>query len=212
MRALPSRLLVITDRHQAKLPVEEIADRIFAAGAKWLLFRDRDMEAADRAALASALAATARRRGAFLSIGGDIELAERVEADGVHLQSPDAVIEARARFGMRRLIGFSAHSLADVMSARAARADYVSLSPIFPTPSKPGYGPPLGPEAIRQAADLSIPIVALGGITDQNTTACLVAGAAAVAVMGEVMRAERPEEVATALARAFSSEAGTGSR
>lgn len=203
MRALPSRLLVITDRHQAKLPIEEIAERFFASGGRWLLFRDRDMEIADRAALAASLAQAARRHEACLSIGGDIELAEHTEAEGVHLQSLDAVMAARARFGRRKLIGFSAHSLGDVVAAREARADYVSLSPIFPTPSKPGYGPPLGPEAIRQAADLSIPIVALGGITASNAAACLAAGAAAVAVMGEVMRAEKPEEVAAALAEAL---------
>ncbi len=61
------------------------------------------------------------------------------------------------------------------------------MSPIFPSPSKPGYGPPLGPDVFRAAAGV-LPLYALGGVTPENAPACLEAGAAGVAVMGEIMR------------------------
>ena len=62
------------------------------------------------------------------------------------------------------IIGVSAHSLADVAAAAATGADYVTLSPIFLTESKPGYGPALGIESLRTAAALGIPVLALAGV------------------------------------------------
>ncbi len=79
------------------------------------------------------------------------------------------------------------------MAAAAAGADYVTLSPVFESASKPGYGPCLGPESLRAAAArVPVPVVALGGVTAANAGSCLGAGAAAVAVMGPVMRAADP--------------------
>ncbi len=75
----------------------------------------------------------------------------------------------------------------------AAGADYVTLSPIFLTGSKPGYGPALGPAALaRIARRVGLPVLALGGVGPENARACLSAGAAGVAVMGGVMRAADP--------------------
>jgi thiamine-phosphate pyrophosphorylase len=70
----------------------------------------------------------------------------------------------------------------------------VTLSPIFLTASKPGYGPAVGLAALAAAARLSPgPVVALGGIGADNIAACLAAGARGIAVMGEIMRAADPE-------------------
>jgi len=75
-----------------------------------------------------------------------------------------------------------------------AGADYVTVSPVFVTASKPGYGPALGLDALGKAARLCPgPVVALGGIDAANLGACLAAGARGIAVMGEVMRAADPE-------------------
>ncbi len=89
----------------------------------------------------------------------------------------------------------SAHGLDDVVAAAAAQADYVTLSPIFATDSKPGYGPALGTAALRAAAECDVPVLALGGVTADTAAACLAAGACGVAVMGEIMRADDPARV-----------------
>jgi opacity protein-like surface antigen len=102
---------------------------------------------------------------------------------------------ARQRLGGAVLIGISAHSDADIAAAAAAGADYVTLSPIYPTASKPGYGPALGLSTISAATRHGIPIVALGGIAADRVGPTLGAGAAAVAVMGTVMRADDPERM-----------------
>ncbi len=91
------------------------------------------------------LAAQVARVGGALTIGRDVELAAQVGAAGVQLGDAAAVAPARARLGRGALLGVSAHSLAEVRAAREAGADYVTLSPIFLTASKPGYGPALGP-------------------------------------------------------------------
>jgi thiamine-phosphate pyrophosphorylase len=186
---LPGPLLVITDRHQARQPLETIATEIARGGGRWLLFRDKDLAAPERRDLAVRLARITAEHGVALSISADVELAAAVGAAGVHVRAAGEVARARARLAAA-VIGVSAHSLADVAAAAAAGADYVTLSPIFLTQSKPGYGPALGIETLREAAALGIPVLALAGITAATAGACLAAGASGVAVMGEAMRAQ----------------------
>ena len=188
-RSLPSRLLLVTDRHQAAVPLEEIVSEAVAAGARWVWLRDRDLPPAERRALAQRLLALMQAQGGFLSVGGDVALAAEIAADGVHLPAGTSVAAARARLGTRALIGVSAHGLAEIAAAAAAGANYVALSPIFATASKPGYGPALGMAALAQATRHGLPIIALGGITVDRADECLRTGAAGIAVMGEVMRA-----------------------
>jgi thiamine-phosphate pyrophosphorylase len=191
MKALPAPLLVITDRHQARHSIEAIAEAAAQAGARWLLLRDKDLEPPARRGLAARLAEIAGRQRMHLSVSRDVDLAAEYGAS-VHLQSATAVDAARRRLGPRAVIGVSAHGLGDVAAAAEAGADYVTLSPIFLTSSKPGYGPALGIAAIAPAAKLGIPVLALGGVTAGVVGACFDAGASGVAVMGEIMRSDDP--------------------
>ena len=84
---------------------------------------------------------------------------------------------ARVALGAGALIGVSAHDGAGAAAAVDAGADYVTLSPIFPSISKPGYGPALGLAAIREAS-ARVPVLALGGVTHETVAECLDAGAA----------------------------------
>jgi thiamine-phosphate pyrophosphorylase len=198
---VPLPLLVITDRHQARHPLEAIATAVGRGGGRWLLFRDKDLPARERRDLAVRLARIAAESGVALSISTDVELAAAVGAAGVHLQASDDVARAREQLG-DIIVGVSAHSLTDVASAAAAGADYVTLSPIFATESKPGYGPALGTEGLRAAATHAIPVLALAGLTAATAPACLAAGARGIAVMGEVMRADDPARVVRDLVEA----------
>jgi thiamine-phosphate pyrophosphorylase len=192
MKQLPSPLLVITDRHQARHSIEAIAEAVGEEGGRWLLLRDKDLEPPARRVLAARLAEIAGRHRMHLSVSRDVALAAECGAS-VHLQSAAAVGAARQRLGPGALIGVSAHGLGDVAAAAAAGADYATLSPIFLTSSKPGYGPALGIAAIGPAANLGIPVIALGGVTADLVRTCLDAGAAGVAVMGEIMRSDNPD-------------------
>jgi thiamine-phosphate pyrophosphorylase len=203
---LPGPLLVVTDRHQAARPLPALVGAIAAAGARWIWLRDRDLPEDERASLARALADVLAPRGGTLTVGADVALAEAVGAQGVHLRTAGAVAEARARLGAAALIGVSAHGLAEVRAARDAGADYATLSPIFATASKPGYGPALGLAGLAEAAALGLPLLALGGIEAGHAAACRRAGAAGLAAMGGVMRAADPAAQVRGLIAAFSED------
>jgi thiamine-phosphate pyrophosphorylase len=209
MRPLPGPLLVITDRHQARHSVETIAAAVGCGGGRWLLLRDKDLAREERRDLALRLAKIAAEHGVALSVSTDVGLAAEVGV-GVHLQAAAAVAPARSRLGSAAIIGVSAHGLDDVVAAAAAQADYVTLSPIFLTDSKPGYGPALGTAALRAAAERDIPVLALGGVTAETAAACLAAGARGVAVMGEIMRADDPARIVGDLVRACESASMRG--
>lgn len=191
--SLPSPLMVVTDRHGHPRPLHETVRAVLAGGGRWIWFRDRDLPDAERRVLGQTLADDVRAAGGVLTVGGDVDLALALGADGIHLPM-SALNGIRKRVGPGRTIGASAHSLGDVAEAASAGADYVTLSPIFPTASKPGYGPSLGPEAIAAARRYGLPIIALGGMDGSNLAACRDAGAAGFAVMGGVMRAAAPAE------------------
>jgi thiamine-phosphate pyrophosphorylase len=195
------RLLAITDREQADRPLDEVVAGL-AASRTWVLFRDRDMDAAERWVQARHLREVTRAHGAPMSVSADPVLAAEIGAEGVHLQRCDEIAEARSLLGPSIWIGLSAHSLGDVDTARAAGADYVTLSPIFRSPSKPGYGPPLGVGALAQAQSIGLPVFALAGVTPELAETCTAAGAYGVAVMGPFMQAADPARLAEDFARA----------
>lgn len=211
MRALPDSLLVVTDRHQANGPLVKTVEAVLSAGARWIWLRDRDLEPSAREDLALRLRELTRSAGASLSIGADIELAGRVGADGVHLRDTEAAAHARAVLGPAALIGLSAHSVADAEAAAETGLDYVTLSPIFTTTSKPGYGPALGVEGLARAAQRSLPVYALGGLTPGRIAACRRAGAAGVAVMGGIMAAASPASAVREFRHELESAARIGS-
>jgi thiamine-phosphate pyrophosphorylase len=186
-------LLVISDRSQARQPLIEVAEAAFAGGCRWFSLREKDLPAAERHALLAELVALGRRHAATIMGHEDIDAVEAAGADGVHLPAGSDPATAR-RHLPQGLIGVSAHSAAEAAAQLRAGADYVTLSPIFLTDSKPGYGPALGLDAFAAAASTAPgPIIALAGITPDNAAQCLSAGARGIAVMGEVMRAADPE-------------------
>ncbi len=197
-------LLVISDRSQARLPLIDIAEAVFRGGCRWFSLREKDLPAAERRALLADLVELGRPFGALVMAHEDIGAVEAVSAAGVHLPAGSDPAAARRRLP-RGLIGVSAHSALEAAAQLRAGADYVTLSPIFLTDSKPGYGPALGLDALAAAAAKAPgPIVALGGVTPDNAAACLAAGARGVAVMGEIMRAADPEATIRQLLAALS--------
>ena len=200
----PSRLLVVTDRRLARRPLELVVADALDGGARWVWFRDRDLAQDERRALGVKLARLCAKAGATLSVGGEAEDSLAMGANALHLPAGRDIAAARAALGEEALIGLSAHTLEEAKRAQLAGADYVTLSPIFETASKPGYGPSLGLGALSPANGLSIPVVALGGIDASNIAACLAAGAACAAVMGAIMRATSPRDAVKTLHEAAS--------
>ncbi|MBV9860962.1 MAG: thiamine phosphate synthase [Alphaproteobacteria bacterium] len=196
-------LLVISDRGQAHRPILDVAEAAFAGGCRWFSLREKDLPAAERWVLLAAVATLGQRYGAVVTVHEDVDAAAAVGAGGVHLPAKGDVAAARARLP-HGIIGASAHSAEEAAALLRAGADYVTISPVFLTISKPGYGPALGLEDLQRAAAAAPgAVVALGGITPGNAAACRAAGAAGIAVMGEIMRAHDPRATVAALLAAF---------
>ena len=146
--------------------------------------REKDLGGRDLLVLARALVAVCRSRGQALLVNDRLDVALAAGADGVHLPAagvPPA--EARRLLGPAALVGVSCHSAAEVARARAGGASFATFSPIYVTPSKRAYGPPLGVAALRDAARLGLPRVALGGIDPPRAAEARAAGAAGVAAI-----------------------------
>ena len=193
MTPLPCRLLLVTDRRLAARDLASVVDDAVSAGARWVWFRDKDLERQERLALARQILAAIGGR-AVMTVGSDIGLAMELGLKAVHLSMADDVAEARQNLGAQALIGLSAHSLDDVARAKAMGTDYITLSPIFETMSKPGYGPCLGLGILRAATALGIPIIALGGINPELVKAVMDEGVDGVAVMGGIYMEDQIEK------------------
>jgi thiamine-phosphate diphosphorylase len=195
MRNLPP-LVVLTDRRLcAPRSLAAVVEQAVEGGARWVLLREKDLPHDERAALRNGLHRIVIRQGGVLTLsrtaGGRGELA----AFGWHLAAADPFPAGRPL-----LVGRSCHSLEELRAAAGEGCDYAFVSPIFETVSKPGYGPAVGLERLAEwCAAVPIPVYALGGIGEANAARCIEAGAAGVAVMGAVMRANRPERVTAAI-------------
>jgi len=197
-------LLVISDRHQARRPLEEVGEAVFAGGCRWFSLREKDLSPEERRVLLAALVAMGRRCGAVVMAHEDVEAVVAVGAHGVHLPSGGSPEAARARLP-GALVGASVHSAEEAAALLRAGADYVTVSPVFLTASKPGYGSALGLDGLAHIVARSPgPVVALGGITPENVALCLSTGVRGVAVMGEVMRSADPQATVARILRVMS--------
>ena len=201
-------LLVISDRRQARYPLLLVAEAAFAGGCRWFSLREKDLPADERRRLLAMLAELGHRFGAIVTAHEDLEVVLAVGADGVHLPGGSDPRAARARLPAG-LVGASAHSPAEAAALLHAGADYVTVSPVFLTISKPGYGPAIGLDGLTQTvATAAGPVIALGGVATANAALCRAAGARGIAVMGEAMRADDPCATVASPIRAFGSGAG----
>ena len=192
-RALPSPLYAILDPGQSKgRPAIRILADLLNGGAKLLQLRAKEMTSNEFYRLAIEARELTRQAGCLLIINDRVDIAMASQADGVHLGQEDLPLEtARRLMGRTRLIGISTHDLRQAQDAEGADADYIGFGPIFGTSTKEtGYsarGTAMLKE-IRKA--VKIPIVAIGGITEDNVTQVWDAGADTAAIISDIMRTE----------------------
>ena len=180
-------LMVLTDRAPCSGPLVDVAAAAVEAGARAVVLREKDLPEARRTELAHQLRAVLAPVGGVLIIAG-------ARGDAVHLSARDVFPTPRPA-----LVGRSCHDAPEVRASAEEGCDYVTLSPVFATASKPGYGPALGAHGLAALTAIATsPVYALGGVHPPDVADCLRAGASGIAVMGPVMRT--PQIVATYLA------------
>jgi thiamine-phosphate diphosphorylase len=159
------------------------------AGVDWMQIREKDLSGRQLTKLVSEavrlVPATCR-----ILVNDRLDVAITAGAGGVHLGEQSVPVDQAKRLLSERncpedfLVGASTHSLASACAAEESGADYVIFGPVFATPSKTAYGPPLGVGQLGEVCrSLSIPVIAIGGITVANASECAAAGAAGIAAI-----------------------------
>jgi thiamine monophosphate synthase len=195
--AVPSGIVLLTDRRRARRPLTEVVRAAVDGGLRWVVLREKDLPRDERMALAAALRAILAAAGGTLVVAGPDPLG----GAAVHLPAAGPYPPP----GLP-LVGRSCHDHAELR--RVTSEHYVTLSPVYPSPSKPGYGPALERSGLaRLVGHAPVPALALGGIATPGQVAeCLAAGARGVAVMGAVMGADDPARLVRALTAATRSD------
>jgi thiamine-phosphate pyrophosphorylase len=186
-------LYLVTDRRQcAGRPLVEALRAACEAGVRAVQLREKDLAPREVFGLAEEVQAVLRPGGARLFINDRADVARAVGAAGVHLPENGLPVEAARRaLGPGRLVGVSIHDSDGARRAEDAGADFVAFGPVFFTPSKAAYGPPVGLKGLEEVAGrIALPVFAIGGVQPGRVRSCLDAGAHGVAVISAVLAAQ----------------------
>ncbi len=199
-------LYVITNRHLCSpKSLLTVVSEILDVGVKAIHLREKDLDDVTLFKLAKPISDLCKTHNAHLFINTNSKVSIDVGAAGVHLPDIDVSVDkVKAESDSDVLIGCSIHSVDTAKKREVEGVDFITYSPIYPTVSKPGYGPAVGVGNLEKLVkQVNLPVFALGGITPTRVGECLGAGAAGVAVMSGIMSptdaAQRAKEYLSAL-------------
>jgi thiamine-phosphate pyrophosphorylase len=186
-------LYLVTDRRATReRDLVAVVTECVAAGVRLVQVRDKDLPRADLLTLCRALREVTARAGARLFVNSDVELAREVGADGVHRPANLVILREDAE-GL--MMAGSTHSLIEAMQAEEDELDFIVFGPIYDTPSKRSFGPPVGVDALAKVtSSVRIPVLAIGGVTVERVREVRDAGAAGVAVISAILGAGSPAD------------------
>jgi len=177
---------------------EERAGQLLDGGVRILQLRAKGLASGDFLRLACRIKGLTQESGAIFIVNDRADIAVASGADGLHLgQSDIPVEEARRLLGHDKLIGLSTHSLEQARRANERAADYISFGPVFATTTKVNAEPCLGLKALCEARSIiQKPLVAIGGINEENLCGVLGCSVDAVALISHILKSEDPGEKA----------------
>lgn len=198
----PYLLYLVTDRDLSlERPLVEVVTAAVQGGVTCVQLREKNCTGREFLQQAIQLKSLLAPLKVPLIINDRVDIALAVDADGVHLGQHDLPLaDARSLLGPERLIGISAETVQDALEAEQNGADYIGISPVFSTPTKTDTAQALGLAGIRKIRQqTSIPLVAIGGISNVNAAQVIQAGADGIAVVSAIMSATAPDQAAKEL-------------
>jgi thiamine-phosphate pyrophosphorylase len=178
----------ITDSTYSDLPLYDMINSVLSAGVNWIQYRAKDLSRRKIYENALTLRKLTALFDATLIINDHADIALSVGADGVHLGQDDLPLKEARKIMGNRIVGISTHDLVQAKDAESGGADYIGFGPVFHTSTKDA-GAPKGVDNIRKIKEnVSIPLVAIGGINPDNLESVVRAGADAVAVATAICR------------------------
>lgn len=179
------RLYYISDRHSLRGDLLDQIDAAARAGIDWIQIREKDLQSRYLFELTAEAVRRVQPTNARILVNERTDIALAAGAHGVHLPSDGIGAEAvRKAVPANFLIGVSCHSIEELERAETSGATFTVFGPVFATPSKHAYGPPQGIERLAAATcAVRLPVLALGGIHEENAAACEAAGAAGIAAI-----------------------------
>jgi len=198
------RFHVLTDTClQTHFSHVELTGLAIAGGADTIQFRQKDGSTRQMIRVAELMQALCKKAGVPFIINDRVDIAIASHADGVHLGQDDFPIPlARKLLGEEAIIGGSAGSMEEARKCLAEGADYIGFGPVYPTTSKGDAGPAAGLGLLKQIVEaIPLPIIAIGGVTVDNTPPVMQTGVHGIAVISAVCCQNDPAEAARCLRR-----------
>jgi thiamine-phosphate pyrophosphorylase len=195
-------LYLVTDRGLSRgRTTIQIVEAALCGGVTCVQLREKTCSTREFITQALSIKDHLKRHNVPLIINDRVDIAQAVNADGVHLGQSDMPIEmARAILKDSMIIGISAESLEDAVQGEKDGADYIGVSPIYATPSKTDAASPLGLEGLREIRkSVKIPLVGIGGLNRENAGEVINNGVDGVAVVSAIVAADDPEKAAREL-------------
>jgi len=195
-------LYVITDARLAQGRSHlEVIEAAIKGGATVVQYREKEATTKKMIEEARVLKALCHKKGIPFIVNDRVDVALAVDADGVHLGDDDMPVGiARRLLGPDKIIGASADSVEKALLYSKEGADYLGVGSVFATSTKPDAGEPIGLEKLsRIVRAVSIPVVAIGGINEDNVAEVIRTGVAGVAVVSAIVAADDVEEAARKL-------------
>ncbi len=193
---------LVTDRYfSIGRSTPDIVKAAIRGGISVVQIREKDLSTRDFYTEAAQIREMLRSAGIPLIINDRIDVALAVDADGVHLGQDDMSVKiARKILGPDRIIGLSLNQLDNINDEAFTFADYLAVSPVFPTATKLDTAAAWGLEGLRRARQLTdMPLIAIGSIKNDNAREVIMAGADCVAVVTAIVAAEDPEKATRTL-------------
>jgi thiamine-phosphate pyrophosphorylase len=177
---------------------------VVEGGVTWLQVRCKDTGVGDTVEFARRVMAIAGPRGIPVIINDRVDVALALGASGVHLGVDDLPVElARRLAGSRLVIGATVRGLDSARMAAEAGADYVGAGPVFGTTLKPDLAR-MDPETFSEIrSGISLPMIAIGGINEENVGLPISLGADGVAVISALRQCQNPRDAASRLKEAI---------